>query len=115
MSSNHYAVSENHEARMNSPSSSSSVAFQENTRQWFIAALISMSVVINIICVALLYDAYSKMGDRITASLKTKEQTEDLKRYDLDFFKQNDWADLKTRVMVSERLITMLGAGRCGR
>jgi hypothetical protein len=104
--------SDNRIYRHGSPSSSSSVEFTENTRQWFISVAVSLSIAVNILTGVLLYDAYKHMGDRITDEIKRKEQTEDLRRYDMDFFKQNDWASLKTQVEVHERLIETYGIAR---
>jgi hypothetical protein len=102
MSGNSLAVdsSQAHEARMNSPSSSAnnSFAFHENTKQWFQASLMAASLVINIVLSIVIVNSNSRLL-----------QEEDLKRYDLDFFKQNDWATLKTQVDTQEKMIQAYG------
>ena len=56
----------------------------------------------NLIATVVLYEAYQ--ADR---------QEQDLKRYDLDFFKQNDWQHLQTQVDVNTRMIQL--QGKCPR
>lgn len=53
---------------------------------------------ISVVASCMLYEAY-----------RHEEQTEDLKRYDLDFFKQNDWAQLKSQVETQGALIQAYG------
>lgn len=89
---------DNRRLRANSPSSYASVSLTENTRQWFIAVAVSLSIAVNVVVTVLLIQTY-----------RHKEQAEDLKRYDLDFFKQNDWTNLRTQVEVNERLLTIMG------
>lgn len=65
-----------------------------------IPMIVIMAIMTGISTVAsfMLYEAY-----------RHKEQTEDLKRYDLDSFKQNDWASLKTQVETQNALIQAYG------
>lgn len=97
MNFNHEEI-DSRRLRASSPSANASIAFTENTRQWFIAVVVSLSIAVNIVVGVLLFQAYRDL-----------RQTEDLKRYDLDFFKQNDWAHLQTQVEVNERLLILLG------
>lgn len=84
--------------RVHSPSARSSLVFNENTKQWFTAVLMGLSIAVNVTLGVVLWSKY-----------QTAQQSEDLKRYDLDFFKQNDWANLKAKVDTHDALIQAYG------
>jgi hypothetical protein len=66
--------------------------------------LIPMVILMAVVCgvtVATTISLYMKV--------QHAEQTDDLKRYDLDFFKQNDWATLKAQVETQRALIEAYG------
>lgn len=84
--------------RRYSPSSVSKVIFNENTRQWFVGVLMALSIFTNVLLGTVLWNKYN-----------AQQQTDDLRRYDLDFFKQNDWATLKSQVETQGKLIDAYG------
>jgi hypothetical protein len=80
------------ERRVNSPSAVATVT--ENTKQWFVAVIMSLSIALNVVMIYEWRDA----------TMHTE-----LKRYDLDFFKENDWAQLKAQVEIDRQLIEAYG------
>jgi len=66
----------------------------ERTKGWFTNVLLA----INIVAIVVLIFAYRHAA-----------QEDDLKRYDLDFFVQHDFADLKTQVRTDHELIQAYG------
>lgn len=70
-----------------------SITIHGNVRDWVMGTLLSLSLIANLIC------AYE---------FSRKEQAEDLKRYDLDFFTRNEYSPLKAQVVAHETLINSL-------
>lgn len=74
--------------------------FNENTKQWFVAVLMALSITVNVVLAVLLSTDY-----------RAKTVAEDLKRYELDSFKSGAFADVKTQLEVTKELI----AAKCGK
>lgn len=70
-----------------------SLVIHGTIRDWVIGIVLSLSLVGNLVC------AYE---------FSRKEQAEDLKRYDLDFFTRNEYSPLKAQVIAHETLINSL-------
>lgn len=94
----HRGDTDNKRLRANSPSAHASVAFTENTKQWFSAVIMSLSITTNVVIGIALYQKHRE-------SLVSSE----LYRYDLDNFKQTEWADLKAQVSTQHELIQAYG------
>lgn len=77
-----------------------SVTIHGSVRDWVIGTILALSLVGN----ALSFHAWSR-----------KEQAEDLKRYDLDFFTRNEYSPLKAQVIAHETLINSLLLKGCKR
>jgi hypothetical protein len=70
------------------------VTIMEKAREWFTPLLLALSILGNVV----MYVSYHNAT-----------QETDLKRYDLDFFKENDWATLKAQVETDHALIQAYG------
>lgn len=83
-----------HEIRTNSPSASSSISITGSLRDWIIGLILALSI----------------SGNMFAAwRFSRAEQSEDLKRYDLDFFVRNEYQPLKAKVESHDSLITIMG------
>lgn len=83
-----------HETRHNSPSASSSLTITGSFRDWIIGLVLALSISGN------LFSAWR---------FSRAEQTEDLKRYDLDFFVRNEFSPLKAKVDAHDSLLVIMG------
>ncbi len=83
-----------HETRTNSPSASSSITISGSLRDWVIGLVLALSISGN------LFAAWR---------FSRAEQTEDLKRYDLDFFVRNEFSPLKAKVDAHDSLLIITG------
>lgn len=86
--------SDTHEVRTNSPSASSSITISGSLRDWIIGLVLALSIAGN------LFAAWR---------FSRAEQSEDLKRYDLDFFVRNEYQPLKAKVEAHGSLLTIMG------
>jgi len=85
--------------RVGSPSATGgSITIHGSVRDWVVGLLLALSIAGNI------FAGYH---------FSRKEQAEDLKRYDLDFFVRNEYSTLKSKVEAHEILINALGLHGC--
>ncbi len=77
-----------------SVSSSLHIKLGENLKSWLMAVAFVSAIAGNLIFGVLYLQAERKLTT-----------TEDLRRYDFDFFKQNDWVHLQTDVEVTKQLV----------
>lgn len=83
-----------HEVRTNSPSATSSITISGTLRDWIIGLILALSISGNV------FAAWR---------FSRAEQSEDLKRYDLDFFVRNEFSPLKAKVDAHDSLLIITG------
>lgn len=72
--------------------------FNENTKSWFIAVIMATSIFTN---VALIYEY---------KSVKTEIR---LKEYNFEDFRGHEFAEVKSQLLLNEKLITAFGPQQC--
>lgn len=76
-------------------------------REWLLLLILCGLIISNLVFALRLSDS----NQRLEGVYRSYMVEQDLNKYNLDFFKQNDWVNLKTDLEVTKQLIAL----RCGK